>query len=224
MMSDASQLNYIRFVLFAGATYNQMPKELEAIRRAFKSNQRISTLRKSIEEIKKNFPKFKEGKDFYYFEDFETKTNWRPKQELLSNCSAIAQLQTEKSRVEESRVEESRVEKKPSARPLSDSEFLEALKKNPAYSHIRIDDEMCKMDSWLLTHRGRQKTRRFIVNWLNKIEKPFAGQKPVVKKPEEVSKEKEWEKQARVDPQEVRKLVQGLTQKVGATNVVPQKK
>ena len=29
------------------------------------------------------------------------------------------------------------------------------------------------MDAWLLAHKGRKKTRRFVVNWLNKIEKPL---------------------------------------------------
>ena len=36
------------------------------------------------------------------------------------------------------------------------------------------------MDAWLLTHRGRKKTRRFVVNWLNKIDKPME----TVKKPQ----------------------------------------
>ena len=29
------------------------------------------------------------------------------------------------------------------------------------------------MDAWLLAHPGRQKTKRFVVGWLNKIEKPL---------------------------------------------------
>jgi hypothetical protein len=42
------------------------------------------------------------------------------------------------------------------------------------------------MDTWLLTKPGRQKTRRFIVQWLNKIDKPMPtnGYKPpVIRKP-----------------------------------------
>jgi hypothetical protein len=32
------------------------------------------------------------------------------------------------------------------------------------------------MDAWLLIKPERKKTRKFIVNWLNKIEKPFPTQ------------------------------------------------
>lgn len=59
------------------------------------------------------------------------------------------------------------------SRMLSDDEFLEALRKNPAYSHLDITDHLHFMDSWLLAHPGRKKTRRFIVNWLNRQEKPL---------------------------------------------------
>jgi len=55
----------------------------------------------------------------------------------------------------------------------SDSDFISSLKTNPAYAGIDIDRELGKMDAWLLTKPGRQKTRAFIVNWLNKIDKPL---------------------------------------------------
>ena len=53
---------------------------------------------------------------------------------------------------------------------LSDEEFLEALRKNEAYKHLDLDREFGKMDAWLLTPkgRGRSKTRKFVVSWLNK--------------------------------------------------------
>lgn len=52
-------------------------------------------------------------------------------------------------------------------------DFIKTLKDNPSYKHINIDNELGKMDSWLLVHKGRQKTRRFIVNWLNRIDPPI---------------------------------------------------
>jgi len=58
-----------------------------------------------------------------------------------------------------------------------DEDFISSLKTNPAYKGIDIDCELGKMDAWLSTHPGRKKTRRFIVNWLNKIDKPI-GIKP----------------------------------------------
>lgn len=67
--------------------------------------------------------------------------------------------------VEESRVEES----------ILEDTFVGSLKKNNAYSHINIENEICKMDAWLSMpkNKGRKKTQRFILNWLNKIEKPM---------------------------------------------------
>lgn len=61
-------------------------------------------------------------------------------------------------------------------RPLPtviNEDFLTTLKNNKAYKHINIDRELAKMDAWLLTRKGREKTRRFIVNWLNKIDPPI---------------------------------------------------
>jgi hypothetical protein len=85
----------------------------------------------------------------------------------------------------ESKVKEIK-EKKVVPNPTS---FLTSLKENASYSHIDIDNEIGKMDAWLLAHKGRQKTKRFIVNWLNKIEKPLSIakplQKPVYKAPDE---------------------------------------
>lgn len=56
---------------------------------------------------------------------------------------------------------------------LSDDEFIKSLKENQAYKHIDVDAELGKMDAWLSTRPGRKKSRPFVVNWLNKIEKPL---------------------------------------------------
>jgi uncharacterized protein YdaU (DUF1376 family) len=55
---------------------------------------------------------------------------------------------------------------------VDDASFLESLKKNIAYKHINIEMELGKMDAFLLTRPHRQKTRRFIVAWLNRVDKP----------------------------------------------------
>lgn len=70
-------------------------------------------------------------------------------------------------------IEEKRRERK--APQITDADFIKTLKNNPAYKGIDIDRELGKMDAWLLTPKGkgRQKTRRFVVNWLNKIDKPM---------------------------------------------------
>ena len=54
---------------------------------------------------------------------------------------------------------------------LTDEEFLSSLKER--FTWVDFDVVVVKMDAWLLAHPGRKKTRAFMVNWLNKIEKPI---------------------------------------------------
>ena len=58
---------------------------------------------------------------------------------------------------------------------LTDEEFIQKLKENPAYKEIDIDQELGKIDAWLLTPRGagKKKSRQRIVNWLNRVERPI---------------------------------------------------
>ena len=58
---------------------------------------------------------------------------------------------------------------------MADDQFLQALKDNPAYKGIDFDRELGRMDAWLLTPkgRGRKKTRQFVVNWLNRVDRPL---------------------------------------------------
>ena len=60
---------------------------------------------------------------------------------------------------------------------LTDDEFINKLKSNPAYKGIDIDREIGKMQAWLETPRGkgRKLTRGFVVNWLNKVDAPMNG-------------------------------------------------
>ena len=55
---------------------------------------------------------------------------------------------------------------------ISNANFISSLKENPAYKEIDIDKELHKMDAWLSTPagKGRKKTARFVVNWLNRID------------------------------------------------------
>lgn len=50
--------------------------------------------------------------------------------------------------------------------------FFLQLKENPAYKGIDLERELGKMDAWLLLpqNKGRKKTHKFILNWLNKID------------------------------------------------------
>jgi len=55
---------------------------------------------------------------------------------------------------------------------LSDEEFLKSLKEK--FTWVDFDKEMIKIDAWLMANPGRQKTRKFIVKWISKIEKPMS--------------------------------------------------
>jgi hypothetical protein len=60
-----------------------------------------------------------------------------------------------------------------SRKRLSDGEFLEKLPEH--YPAINIPSELKKMDAWLMTRPGKQKTQRFIVAWLNRIDTPVTA-------------------------------------------------
>jgi hypothetical protein len=55
-----------------------------------------------------------------------------------------------------------------SRKHLSEDEFLFRLK--DSYPDIDLDSELRKMDAWLLTRPGKTKSRRFVVNWLNRCD------------------------------------------------------
>ncbi len=52
----------------------------------------------------------------------------------------------------------------------ADAEWLDSLRALPVYAGLDIDRELGKLDAWLLTPKGRfrTKTRGFVVNWLNR--------------------------------------------------------
>jgi uncharacterized protein YdaU (DUF1376 family) len=54
----------------------------------------------------------------------------------------------------------------------ADEAFIEELKQNPAYSNVPIEVELGKMQAWFTTPKGkgRQMTRAFVLNWLNRAE------------------------------------------------------
>ncbi len=97
----------------------------------------------------------------------------------LKSSQAKARLKPPSSRKgKESKVKESRV-----YTPQVD--FIESIKNNKNYNHINIEHELGKMDTWLSLHPGRKKTPKFVLNWLNKIEKPIFSepQETIVRRP-----------------------------------------
>ncbi len=76
--------------------------------------------------------------------------------------------------IKESKVKESKVNNKSI---VPNTSFLDSLKNNLAYKHIDVGQELAKMDAWLLVHKGRKKTPKFVVAWLNRIDKPLEPEK-----------------------------------------------
>lgn len=74
----------------------------------------------------------------------------------------------EKNRIEKNREDIAVTDKIRNSQPATD--FLQTLKANQAYQGINIDLELSKMDAWLAARPGRKKTKKFIVNWLNRID------------------------------------------------------
>jgi len=60
---------------------------------------------------------------------------------------------------------------KNSTKKLPDEEWLSEIRAN--YSHVNLDVELGKIDAWLSVNPGRQKTRKFVLNWLNRIDAPL---------------------------------------------------
>lgn len=55
---------------------------------------------------------------------------------------------------------------------LSDEEWLESLRTSKAYQHINLDLELEKALIWCNTN-NRQRTRKFMIGWLNRIQPPI---------------------------------------------------
>ncbi len=105
MMSETSQLNYIKFILFATATSNLIPTNLVAIKKSFKTNQRLKTLELSIKEIQDNFPKFVKkivnNKEYFMFDGFEEKTNYIPNKEIHGKSHGHPRVVVDKDKEKE---------------------------------------------------------------------------------------------------------------------------
>lgn len=119
-----------------------------------------------------------------YFRDYRRKERANKRVQPVQPCSATfkkvthaeAEAEAERSTLKLSSVGHGE-KKKPSASAkapaLTDDLFLSELKRH--YPDVDIDRELHKMDAWLLTPqaKGRKRTRRFVVNWLNKCDAPM---------------------------------------------------
>jgi len=74
-MSEESQLIFVKFLMLAAETNNKIPKNLKVVKSSLRSQLPEEKIQDCINEIKINFPKFKEHKDFYFIKEFDTRCN-----------------------------------------------------------------------------------------------------------------------------------------------------
>ena len=99
--------------------------------------------------------------------NIEIKTESNPQTPLqgVKETSAMASSSLRK-RSENSPQNKSR-EKTKRQPKLADQPFLDNLRENNP--RVDFDTELRKMDNWLLAHQGRQRTRAFVTNWINRV-------------------------------------------------------
>lgn len=73
---------------------------------------------------------------------------------------------------EEEKEKKKRKKKAPPPSQMSDEEWLEYVKANPAYAGLDIKHVKAKMEVWCKTN-GKKPTRRRLLNWLNREDKPM---------------------------------------------------
>ena len=105
-MSEEAQLIYVKFLMLAAETDNKMPKNTGLIKNALRSKQTENKIQECINEIKNNFPKFKEHKGLYFFKEWGTRCNWIVNKELQRNSKG-----TPKDAIEEKRIDKIRIDK-----------------------------------------------------------------------------------------------------------------
>ena len=74
-MPEFDQLVFVKLLGISRATQNKIPKKIEVIGELLRTKRSATEVKSAIDLIKENFPKFKENKYFYYFEDYELRLN-----------------------------------------------------------------------------------------------------------------------------------------------------
>ena len=108
-MSEEAQLIYVKFLMLAAETDNKIPKNNGLIKSALRSKQTDIKIEECIKEIKTNFPKFKENKEFYFFREWGTRCNWIANKGLQGNSEGTPKVVIEKNRIDKIRIEYIRI-------------------------------------------------------------------------------------------------------------------
>jgi len=135
-------------------------KKWEIISTKFIQNGNGLLVNKKLEEIRQNQSKYSESRRKNVSVRYKDKATHEPT--YVEDMKPVCNLSSSSS--------SSSINKK-KRNILSDDEFLTSLKEK--FTWVDFEKEMAKIDAWLLANPGRQKTRRFIVKWISKVEKPM---------------------------------------------------
>jgi hypothetical protein len=74
-LSEKCQLTYVKLIMGAVETSNKLPKTTSVLKELLRYKGTEEELKTDIEDIKKNFPKFKESSSYYYFYEWKNRVN-----------------------------------------------------------------------------------------------------------------------------------------------------
>jgi len=104
-LSEESQLIFLKLLMLAAETNNKIPKNNGVIKNALRSKQSETKIEECINEIKINFPKFKENKGFYFFREWSNRCNWIAKKEHQWNSEGTPKDAVDKNRIDKIRID-----------------------------------------------------------------------------------------------------------------------
>ncbi len=70
-MNEFEQLVYVKLLGISRSNSNQIPKNLGVLGQLLRTNRKPTEIKSALKRIKSNFPKFKENKYFWYFDDYD---------------------------------------------------------------------------------------------------------------------------------------------------------
>jgi hypothetical protein len=103
--------------------------------------------------------------------DIVTFKNWH-KYQVDNSSERVAKYRQNVTVQEENKNKKRIRREKDNGNKPPPQDFILSLKENPAYKEIDLEKELAKMDAWLSLpkNKGRKKTPKFVLNWLNKID------------------------------------------------------
>ena len=121
-LNESQQLLYIKLLYLAGRSHNKISKNIAFVKNKVNYHHDETCYKSDIDRIKEVFHKFKENKDFYYFEKFEILHN------RIDDFKVGSSQGVPKDVLKEKKVKEK--EKKEKETPLSDEQRTQIHKMN----------------------------------------------------------------------------------------------